>query len=88
MASTAADDIRKILGSVVRATVSDGRVLIGTLVCIDGEGNTVLQDCEEWVEPAAAARENRVEAARRWLGLLNIKKELLVALEADAALLQ
>lgn len=87
-ADEAVANIRKVLGSVVRVSVCDGRVLIGTLICIDGEGNTVLQDCEEWIEPSTASGENRVEASRRWLGLLNIKRDLLISLEADASRLR
>ena len=53
----------------------------------DGAGNTVLAEAEEWAPAADVALENRVEAARRWVGLLNIKQALLVRLEADSRLL-
>jgi len=85
--AAARDAVQKLLGSTVRAHVTDGRSFVGTLVCVDGAGNTVLAEAEEWAPAADVALENRVEAARRWVGLLNIKQALLVRLEADSRLL-
>ena len=87
LAASPRDAVQKLLGTLVRAHVTDGRVFVGTLACVDGAGNTVLSECEEWAPAAELAQENRVEAARRWVGLLNIKGELLVRLEADSAAL-
>jgi small nuclear ribonucleoprotein (snRNP)-like protein len=87
MAEEATITVRKLLGTLVRAHVTDGRSFVGTLACVDGAGNTVLSECEEWAPAAEVAQENRVEAARRWVGLLNIKPALLVKLDANSAAL-
>lgn len=79
-------DATALLGQYLRVSVTDGRVLIGRLVCIDAFGNTVLTDAEELPASAAvAAAESRLEAARRWIGPVSIKSEFIVKAEADSA---
>lgn len=81
MASALAQ-ITTLLGQYLRVSVADGRVLVGRLSCIDAVGNVVLSDCEE--APAAAAGETRVEAARRWLGLVSINSKHVVSIWCDS----
>lgn len=82
-------DVKALLGQYLRVTVTDGRVLIGKLACIDAFGNTVLFEAEELpASSAVAASESRLEAARRWIGPISIKSEFIVKAEADSALFQ
>ena len=55
---------RTWLGRVVRTRVSDGRVFVGRLWCLDAHANLVLVDAEEFVTPDG---EWRVAGRRRGL---------------------
>ena len=75
----------RLLSQLIRVHTSDGRLLVGRLVCLDAVGNTVLSDCEEAPrDPDTAAAETRVEAARRWIGLVNINPKHILRIECDA----
>jgi small nuclear ribonucleoprotein (snRNP)-like protein len=83
----AADAVKRLLGSYVRVSVTDGRVLLGRLTCLDALGNTVLADCEEAAPVEQLAAESRTEAARRWIGAVSIKPQFIVRVECDSAAL-
>ena len=46
----------QMLGKVVRATLTDGRVIIGKVACIDHLGNIVLFESDEFIPSLALSR--------------------------------
>ena len=43
--ATAESKVRGMLGKTLRTTLSDGRIVIGSLECCDGNKNLLLTNC-------------------------------------------
>ena len=80
-------DAAALLGSPLRVTLTDGRVLLGRLHAIDWQQNIVLRDTELWLAAEARARETRAEAVKRHLGLVAVSAQHVVAYEQRAEVL-
>ena len=79
-----------LMGRVARARLSDGRVLRGTLTCLDWQGNLLLSDASLERDPAAqdggGGGGSGGDATSRVLGTAVIPAQHLVACElVDAA---
>jgi small nuclear ribonucleoprotein (snRNP)-like protein len=72
-----------LMGRLARARLSDGRVLRGTLTCLDWQGNLLLSDASLETDPAAAQEDGGGggNAAARALGVAVIPAQHLVACE-------
>lgn len=46
--AASSDALRPLLGRPVRVTISDGRVLLGDLYCVDYQGNVLLSQAERF----------------------------------------
>ena len=46
--STSSSDVQNWLGKQLRVVVRDGRLLQGDFVCLDREGNIILDSCKEY----------------------------------------
>ena len=44
------DVIEKVIDKLVRVTVSDGRIYLGKLMCVDQTKTVFLQDCLELID--------------------------------------
>lgn len=89
-ASPALDVVRGWLGRHMRVTLTDGRVLVGRLHCLDWQRNILLQDALLWRAPdataaAAAAAETPAEAAKRALGVVLVGAAHVVRYEIATA---
>ncbi|CAE7948112.1 NAA38, partial [Symbiodinium sp. KB8] len=63
-----ATQVRALLDTLVQVTVSDGRVIMGTLKCVDGLGNIVLGQAELARSPDAIAAESPQQRRQQWMG--------------------
>ncbi len=67
---------------LVRVTLTDGRVIVGRLQCIDRSRNLVLQGAEAWASPEVLRAETPEETARRFIGPVMVPGSALVRCEA------
>ncbi|GAA5975444.1 hypothetical protein JCM5350_006481 [Sporobolomyces pararoseus] len=79
--SPSIDFITSLLGSSIRITVpSTSRQFIGTFVCIDPQGNLVLDQAREWETELDQAETGQQSESRngegRDVGLVLIKREI------------
>lgn len=74
-----------LLGSLLRVTLTDGRVLLGRLHCVDWKQNVVLRDTELSRPPEVLEGETRAEAQKRYMGLVAIAAQHVVSYEVEAA---
>ena len=75
-------EVTSWMGSRARVVVTDGRILIGTLECIDKDRNVLLSACDVYrVRKRGEADE---EEEKRLLGLACIARKHLVSLEMAA----
>mmetsp|Transcript_1091 Transcript_1091/g.2393 ORF Transcript_1091/g.2393 Transcript_1091/m.2393 type:complete len:125 (+) Transcript_1091:72-446(+) len=70
--------LKKCVNRRARITLSDGRVVAGTFICFDYQGNVLMNNAEEEKRSA----ESKVET--RHLGMIMVKPQHLVKLEAEA----
>lgn len=75
---------RTWLGNPVRVHLSDGRVLVGRLWCLDAHANIVLVSAEEYAPPDVVAKESSVDRLRRFMGQVLVSKSHLVKFETAA----
>ena len=78
-----------LLGQTLRVVLTDGRVLVGRLHCIDWMQNIVLRDTELWRPPNAtqsdAPEAPELPVGKRLLGLVSIASKFVVSYEVGAA---
>ena len=55
-AVTAREKLNAYLGSQMKVTVSDGRVLIGEFMCTDKDRNLILGNCDEYIPLSESRR--------------------------------
>lgn len=69
------------INSLVRCTLTDGRIVVGFLHCIDRSRNLLLRDAEVWAAPEAVRAETAEETARRSIGPVMVPSSALVRCE-------
>jgi small nuclear ribonucleoprotein (snRNP)-like protein len=72
------------LNSLVRCTLTDGRVVVGFLHCIDRSRNLLLRDAEAWAAPEVLRAETAEATARRYIGPVMVPGSALVRCEVAA----
>mmetsp|Transcript_38632 Transcript_38632/g.48801 ORF Transcript_38632/g.48801 Transcript_38632/m.48801 type:complete len:130 (-) Transcript_38632:65-454(-) len=79
--------IQSLLGCEIQATLSDGRVVLGTFKCLDRLKNIIMSDAVETryiSKPSGQA----TEPVQRHLGLVLVPGQYLVKVEVKSEILQ
>mmetsp|Transcript_12613 Transcript_12613/g.24497 ORF Transcript_12613/g.24497 Transcript_12613/m.24497 type:complete len:122 (+) Transcript_12613:3-368(+) len=71
--------LKKCVNRQARITLSDGRVVMGTFICFDYQGNVLMNNAEEQKRGTGS---NTIE--NRHLGMIMVKPQHLVKLETEA----
>ncbi|OWZ04575.1 RNA-binding protein [Phytophthora megakarya] len=56
-------ELMKLLGSLVRLRISDGRVIVGRFHCFDKHQNVILKDAREYAPTRVGLSKNKDKAA-------------------------
>ncbi|KAL1530769.1 hypothetical protein AB1Y20_001667 [Prymnesium parvum] len=67
-------ELRKHLDAPLRVGLADGRVVVGTFVCLDKQRNLLLVDALEW-RWFGAAGGGAAERAQRHLGVVLVPRK-------------
>ena len=83
----AIDAVKSLLNRSMRIRTSDGRIFIGTFVCVDKQLNVVLTNTDEYrVTPRADANDNgtteKVDERGRYVTMVMVPWRLVVKIEA------
>ena len=73
---------RPLLGSFLRISLKDGRVLVGRLHCVDWQQNIILRDTELWLPLAQLEQEQKGEAEKRAMGQVAVAARHVLSYEA------
>ena len=62
---TSSETVRRMIGQILKVSITDGRVFVGRFVCFDKQSNIILGECREYRRVQLVASEpGKIECTR------------------------